>query len=237
MTPTEYVIDRMELFKRVVHQVRSPLSNIFDLADAMIATKKDLLDEQTLEDILAIQDSAQRSLSFFDAIVDLTSIEIMGPRGAHYGICVALDEATRQIKESLTARNQSLSVCIAPGLPDVWFDPEHIARITSIFLSHVSSVAPHGSEIGLSAYLDLAYITVSIGIGQGIATANTLKTVEIPSRDTKGFFALELLTVDRLLTLHHGGFWVSQDRNGNARYHFQVPVNGAEENRRENPTD
>src|SRR5258708_6791497 len=54
---------RLAAFKNVVHELRLPLSNIGDLTDTILATKKDVLDTKTQAIVNAITNSLKRSLS------------------------------------------------------------------------------------------------------------------------------------------------------------------------------
>ena len=106
-------LDRLTLFKSAVHELRLPLSNIWDLADTILVTKKDILDAQTLADVTKIQNSAECVLSLVDTLATLVRVEIVQPPPVIMDISIPIHEAVRRAQPALNAAGQSVTIDLA----------------------------------------------------------------------------------------------------------------------------
>jgi len=224
MDHTENDINRVELLKSAIHEVRSPLAGIYDLTEAILAAKSPGLNKQTMADFTEIHSSTQHILSVVDSLVALMMVEIADRRCVNMDIALPIKEAVRRAKETLDSRGQLVRVSIAAGLPPVVIDPDYIVQVTFMLLSHVSRFAPEHGEIALSVNLKDAFITVSIGLSQPSELAASKRAIRIPAQYVKGVLGLELLTVDRVMAQHDGKFWVSKDADESLRYHYRLPI-------------
>ncbi len=217
-------INRVDLLKSAIHELRSPLAAIFDLTDTILATKSNILDEQTVADVTEIQSSAQRVLSVVDTVVELMRVEIADRRCVNTDVRLPIQEAVRRTKETFDSHNQRLRVSVAPELPNAVIDPDCIVQTTAILLSHASQFMPRGEEFSLSVRLSEAFITISIGATTASELCASEGAIQIPAKYVKGVFGLELLTVDRVMALHNGKFWLNKDADDSLRYHYRLPV-------------
>ncbi len=217
-------INRVDLLKSAIHEVRSPLAAIFDLTDTILATKSHTLDEQTLTDVTEIQSSTEHILSVVDTLVKLMSVEIADRRCVNMDIALPIQEAVRRTKDTLDSRNQLLRVSIAPGLPQVVIAPDYIVQTTLMLLSHISRFTAQDGGIVVSVNLGDAFITVSVGASKSWELTAPESAIQIPARYVKGVLGLELLTIERIMAQHEGTFWVSNGDDDNIRYHYRLPI-------------
>jgi len=241
MDHTENDINRVELLKSAIHEVRSPLAGIYDLTEAILGAQSPDLNEKTMADFSEIHSSTQHILSVVDSLVALMMVEIADRRCVNMEIALPIKEAVRRTKETLDSRSQLLRLTIAPGLPQIVIDLDYIVQATVTVLSHVSLFTAQDGEIALSVNLIDSFITVSVGVSQASELAASKSAIRIPAQYVQGVLGLELLTVDRIIAQHHGKFWVSKDADDSLRYHYRLPVsmvgNQDEEEIRENLAD
>src|SRR6266849_5601197 len=101
--------DRLELLKNAIHSVRSPASTIWDLAETILATKQNALDEQTWTDVIQIRESAQLVLATIDAIAMLLRVEILPLQLTAMDLSSVVEEAIHRFESSHNTNGQCIS--------------------------------------------------------------------------------------------------------------------------------
>ena len=211
---------RLAVFKNAVHELRLPLSNIGDLTDTILATKKDVLDTQTLADVTEIQNSVEGTLSVVDTIATLLRVEIVQPVRIAMDISIPIHEAVRRAQSTVNLAGQTINVEVADNVARLEIASESIAEATFLLLIQSSQTAPPHSQIWLSVSQNEEFVTV---------TVHSEKGVTLLEQASLGVGGLQLLTVDRIIALHHGEFWLSTDLDSNAEYGYRLPVATASE--------
>ncbi len=100
-------------------------------------------------------------------------------------------------------------------LAQVEIASEPIAQATSLLLIRSSRLASQNDEIWLSVAQYDGFVTVTI---------RSEKVIEMLAQSSPGAGALELLTVDRIIGLHHGEFWLGNAPDGSAEYSYRLPI-------------
>ncbi len=204
--------DQLDLLKNAIHAVRSPASSIWDLADTVLATKQETLDEQTRTDIAQIQDLARQVLAAADAMAMLMRVEIVEPSLVSVEIADVVGEAIRRYDASHGVNRKTVHVSLPPEMPLVDVAPEWIAQATYMLICQCSYRASQNTEINLSITMNDGFVTVSI-------------IAEHPADIAfNGIWALELLTVDRIMMQHQGKFWTEKCADQIAGYNYSLPV-------------
>ncbi len=224
MEPVTYPVDRLELLKSAVHELRTPASGIFDLADTILATTRRSLDEQTLADVSTIQGSAQRVLSLLDALVDLMTVEIVEPRRVELDLAPVIQEAMRPLTAASDWDRRVTKVWVPPTMPPVCINPDGIAQATAMLLAHATHFLLEDEDICVSVSLNGDFFVVTIGAGQTADQSAPGIIVPFPPERLRGIWSVELLTVSRIITLHRGQFWASLDNNDRFQYHYSLPI-------------
>ena len=108
--------DQLNLLKNAIHAVRSPASSIWDLADTILATKRETLDEQTRADMDQIRESAQQVLASVDALTMLMRVEILQAPTVAIELTSAIEEAIRRFETSQRPNEQSININLSTGV-------------------------------------------------------------------------------------------------------------------------
>jgi K+-sensing histidine kinase KdpD len=206
--------DPLDLLKGAVHAIRSPASSIWDLADTVVATKRETLDEQTRTDIAQIQDLAQQVLTTADAIAMLIRVEVVQPSLVSANLPDVVAEAVRRYNTTPNAVRQAVNAKLPLDLPLVNVDYEWIVQSTLLLFAHCSRNIAQSAEINLSACANGGLVIVTISAEHRGDVSH------------QGISDLELLTVDRTLARHGGKFWIEKRTDQIIGYGYSLPASG-----------
>lgn len=222
MLPEQQVgLDRDELLQAVSHELRSPLSSIYTYADILLADEGIATNDQSRHDVQQIQVSAQRLLADMDAILELVRVEALILQPASIDLSVVVEEALENARHIAQEAGRPISYEKASDLPLVEIDATHIAQVIKTLLSHQIKFLEHDT-IHILAWRRADSVIVTIGGGDLQAEEHTIAT--LPLNHIKGVLGIELLICIRLVNLHGGKLWASQQNGGTISMSFSLPV-------------
>lgn len=145
---------RGEFLAHMNHELRTPLNAIIGFATMM----KDghsygLREEQTAEYLDYILQSADLLLSHINTLLEIAAAESGGAKISRQGVTVRelLEFAVEKVSSEVTQAKITISVNIAPDLPEIWVDPDKIGIAIQRLLENAFIYCNAGSQITILA--------------------------------------------------------------------------------------
>jgi PAS domain S-box-containing protein len=248
----EREVDRMktEFVSLVSHELRTPLTSIRGFAEMMLDGDTGEINDEARMFLDIIKVNAHRLSTLINDILDLTKIE--SGRLSLKADTYLVEEIFSMIEDSmrllLQEKQQTLTVEIAPDLPEIWVDFERITQILVNLLGNASKYSDSGKHIRLQAKLAQTQAdmpkTVPIGItypaflfavadeGMGIELKDQphvfqrfYRTDEVSRRQIQGS-GLGLTIVKSFVELHGGKIWLESELKVGTTIYFTIPFVG-----------
>ncbi|MCX7642487.1 MAG: HAMP domain-containing histidine kinase [Armatimonadetes bacterium] len=225
---------RDALIEFLVHDLRSPLTNIISgLETLLVSTEEDLkAEDRELIELALI--GAHRLLTMVNSILDLRKLEegkfplYLKEFDPHE----AVGEAVRQVQLWARQNSVALQVDFAPEVPhkmvaDRWV----LIRVLVNLLSNALKYTPNGGTISLSVVMDDGWIHFSVkdqgpGIPKEYLERIFDRFVQVEARKAGAAVGTGLgLTFCKLAVEAHGGrIWIESEVGKGTTVHFVVPL-------------
>lgn len=167
-------LDRMkdEFVLTASHELRSPLTSVQGFAELLMLEREMLTPKQgeTLEVIL---DNTRHLVRLINDLLDLARSDAgrLTIRPVPAEVAGLVEEAARTMRAQLDARNQTLSLEVEPGLPEVEADPDRIRQVLVNLLTNANEYCQEGAGIRVTARRAGADVEIEvIDDGPGIPT-------------------------------------------------------------------
>lgn len=219
---------RNSLLAAISHDLRTPLTALVGLADALHLTHPALTAPQQ-EIALAIRDSAIRMNTLVNNLLDMARIQSgeIKLKKEWQALEEVIGSAIRSLKSLLGTRN--VTVDLPKDLPLVEFDATLIERVFVNVLENAAKYTPPGSPIDISASLHESFLRVSIADrGTGFPAGQEEKIFEKFTRLTQesstSGVGLGLAICRAIIEAHQGQLWANNRPQGGAILTFQLPA-------------
>ncbi|MCX7967650.1 MAG: HAMP domain-containing histidine kinase [Armatimonadetes bacterium] len=224
---------RDALIEFLVHDLRSPLTNIISGLETLLVSTEDNLASEDRELIELALIGAHRLLTMVNSILDLRKLEegkfplYLKEFDPHE----AVGEAIRQVQLWARQNNVSLQVDFDPEVPskmvaDRWV----LIRVLVNLLSNALKYTPNGGTITLSVVMDGGWVHFSVkdqgpGIPKEYLERIFDRFVQVEARKAGAAVGTGLgLTFCKLAVEAHGGrIWVESEVGKGTTVHFVVP--------------
>ncbi|MBF0628935.1 MAG: two-component system sensor histidine kinase KdpD [Magnetococcales bacterium] len=219
---------RNSLLSAISHDLRTPLTVITGLTDAMrMATPP--LSEPHLGLADAIRDEVSRTITMVNNLLDMARMQM-----GH--IVLKRDWQTLEEVIGLSMNNcaalltrHGVRIELPADLPLLEMDTGLMERVFNNLLENAAKHTPHGSVITISACLEDAFVKVSVSDnGPGVPPGMEQKLFEKFTRgkmeSTVVGFGLGLAIVRAIIEAHGGSVWAENLPNGGACFQFLLPV-------------
>lgn len=224
---------RRQLTADVAHELRTPLSiirgrlegmqdGVYSAGPEQLAAllAETALMERLIEDLrlLALADAGQLPLY----------PETFSP-------AQLLDSLARSFAHQAEKGNVNLQVTAAPGLPELWADPQRISQVLGNLVTNALRYTPPGGTITLSAWYDLVagqpQVCMAVSdTGTGIAPEDLPHVFDrfwradrSRSRSSGGA-GLGLAIAKRIIDAHQGRVWAYSDPGQGTTVAFSLPL-------------
>ena len=224
---------RRQLTADVAHELRTPLSiirgRLEGMQDGVYGAGPDqlaaLLEETALMERL-IEDL--RLLALADAGQLPLDPETFSP-------VQLLDSLARSFSRQAEISNVNLQVAAAPGLPELWADPQRISQVLGNLVTNALRYTSPGGAITLSAWYDLVagqpQVCMAVSdTGSGIAPEDLPHVFDrfwradrSRSRSSGGA-GLGLAIAKRIIDAHQGYIWAYSDPGRGTTVAFSLPL-------------
>lgn len=232
---TDEMVQRRATFSMAAaHELRSPLTALIGFAE-IFDMERDNLNPAQVEAVSIIRDNSLYLQTLVNDILDLTSnsfgeltldldrVDIAGP----------LLEATDSLRENAESRDQTISVRLDPGIPEVEIDARRLRQIVQNLVQNASIHNPPGTSIAVSAGVRDQGVEILVeDDGRGIpfdppelafGSFRHGGTIDFGQMTGSG---IGLTVTKRLVELHRGRISVTSSPAG-SRFEIWLPLDRA----------
>jgi len=224
---------RDSLIEFLVHDLRSPLTNIISGLETLLVSTEDNLTPEDRELIEMALIGAHRLLTMVNSILDLRKLEEgkfplylkeFEPREA-------VGEAIRQVQLWARQSNINLQVEFEPSVPEKMIaDRWVLIRILVNLLSNALKYTPSGGTIKVQVFMDDGWVHFSVtdqgpGIPKEYLDRIFERFVQVEARKAGAAVGTGLgLTFCKLAVEAHGGrIWIESELGKGTTVHFVLP--------------
>ncbi|MCS7264506.1 MAG: HAMP domain-containing histidine kinase [Armatimonadetes bacterium] len=217
----------------LVHDLRSPLTNIISGLETFLVSTEDNLKPEDRELIELALIGAHRLLTMVNSILDLRKLE-EGKFPLYlkeFDPCEAVNEAVRQVKLWARQNDVKLQVEFSTELPEKMIaDRWVLIRILVNLLSNALKYTPNGGTINVAVTMDDSWVHFSVkdqgpGIPKEYLDRIFDRFVQVEARKAGAAVGTGLgLTFCKLAVEAHGGrIWVESQVGEGTTVHFVMP--------------
>jgi cell cycle sensor histidine kinase DivJ len=222
----------------VSHELRTPLNAIIGFSEMLTREKSMMIDTKQREDYARlIRDSGEHLLALVNGILDVSQIETgnftLAPKS------FAVGELIEGCCEMMTLHAErvgiSLSIDLAPGLPEIVADKRAIRQILLNLLSNAIKFSNRGGKVVVSCTSERSELILKVAdSGIGIAESD-LKQIGSPFFQVRSSYdrpyegtGLGLSVVKGLVDLHGGHFHVESRIGVGTQVTIRLPLDGGD---------
>jgi signal transduction histidine kinase len=223
---------KSEFLATMSHELRTPLNAIIGFSE-LLADDIVIAEDERRECLSDIQSSAQHLLSLINDVLDVAKIESgkMEIRPVAFTVADELREAERAMAPLVLANQQTLSIAVSPGTPQVYADRARFRQIVLNVLSNANKFTPEGGSITVVADGDEERMRIRVtDTGIGIHPEDTPKVFEA-FRQIDGSLSrryngtgLGLALTKRLVELQHGTIDFESEPDRGTTFTIMLPA-------------
>ena len=219
----------------VVHDLRSPLSNVVSIAESLQDGLFGPVNEQQSKWLWKIEANCKSLIDHVSDFLDLSKIE-----AGHIQLVKEPVNLKALIEESLIEhslqagkRDIPLGTQIENGLPTLWADARRLNQVLSNLLSNAFKFSEQGAriEVGASLARENEVIVWVKDNGIGIPSEEIGRMFEkyrqLPSARNSSHrgTGLGLVICKKIVEAHGGRIWAESENGGGATFLFSLPIN------------
>ncbi|MBF0427736.1 MAG: DUF4118 domain-containing protein [Magnetococcales bacterium] len=220
---------RNSLLSAISHDLRTPLTVITGLVDAMRLANPSL-SEPHIGLVNTIRDEVTRTVTMINNLLDMARMQ-MGSVVLKRG-WQTLEEVVGLSMNHCAAllTHHLVRIDLPPDLPLLEMDTILMERVFNNLLENAIKYTPHGTLITISAYLDGAFVKISVsdnglGLPPGIENQLFEKFTRGKIESAVAGFGLGLAIVRAIIEAHGGSVWAENLPERGARFNLLLPVN------------
>ncbi len=215
----------------VSHELKTPLTSLRMAVYLLLEKHVGPLNPSQIDLLETARDDADRLLRILNDLLDLSRLESGASALNFRNIAPAdlLAEMAREMKTIADAAQQTISIQLAPHLPQLHVDPDRLRHVFINLLANASKYSPPSTTITLYAdRADQGYLRCGVrDQGPGIPSESIPHVFEkfyrVPSETRKG--AGIGLTIAREIVIAHGGTISCQSSPGHGSdFYFLLPT-------------
>lgn len=169
---------KSEFISLVTHELRRPMTVIKGYTSLMTTGMVGPLTDQQKQFLEIMQRNLERMSVLISDLSDINRIESgrMKFEIRPFSIAHVIEDATASLHESLSAKQQTLTIEIPSDVPEVLADPKRIDQVLSNLLSNAHKYTPVEKNISIQVTYDTHCIQVAVvDNGIGISEENQQK--------------------------------------------------------------
>jgi PAS domain S-box-containing protein len=225
-------IDRLksEFIAGASHELRTPLTSLEMGIHLLLEAPPGDLSGRQLELLTMCQEDAMRLDKLVKDLLDLSRMESGKeiPQLEPVSVGDLLTEALKPIRQQADARNLTVQIGAAAGLPEVMVDRSQVERVIANLVINAIRATEPGGEIDVNAAGRHGYVTISVrDTGRGIPHDYLGKVfepfVQVPNAPAGGA-GLGLSLSRRIVEAHGGQITVRSDLGQGTTFTFTLPI-------------
>lgn len=169
---------KSEFISLVTHELRRPMTVIKGYTSLMTTGMVGPLTDQQKQFLEIMQRNLERMSVLISDLSDINRIESgrMKFEIRPFSIAHVIEDATASLRESLSAKRQTLTIEIPSDVPEVLADPKRIDQVLSNLLSNAHKYTPVEKNISIQVTYDTHCVQVAVvDNGIGISEENQQK--------------------------------------------------------------
>jgi PAS domain S-box-containing protein len=230
----EAEIDRMksDFVSIVSHELRTPLTSIKGYLDLVLMGAAGTVNKQQISFLEIAKDNTERLNEMVADLLDISRIE-SGKVELDVRV-VSLPEIVQRVADSLRRefddRSLTLTLALAPNLPEIFGDPGRISQILINLISNACKYTPQGgATVRARVVRDMVQIDViDTGVGISASDREKLFTRFFRAEDTavrqQPGTGLGLNITKSMVEMHGGEIWVESEPGVGSTFSFTLPV-------------
>lgn len=161
---------KREFISIVTHELRLPMTAIRGYTDLMDGGMAGPLTEQQKQFLTVIRRNTERMSNLIRDLGDINRIESgrMKFESRKFDIRGRVNDVATDLREAISAKEQTLAVEMADDLPEVYADPTRISQVLTNLVSNANKYTPDGGQITIRVAPDTAFLVVQVedsGVG------------------------------------------------------------------------
>jgi signal transduction histidine kinase len=225
-----------EFLSHVSHELRSPLTAIYQFATIMADGLAGELSSDQSDSIRIILKNSRQLEFMIDDLLEVTRAQAgkLGVDLQRISLPDAIADIMGTIRGSAIEKGVALSALVSPSLPHAYADPTRIRQILTNLLDNALKFTPRGGRVRLSAETfqkNAKFLLVTItDTGCGLDADMTervferLYQVPTPTQAGRKGLGLGLYICKELLNLMNGHIWAESQPGHGTAFSFILPI-------------
>ena len=229
---------KSNFFATVSHEIKTPLTSIRMAVHMLQAEMLGPLQPQQAALIKTAREDIERLLRLLNNLLDLARFEEGTPQmyWERASVCGLVDEAVKEVKTLIVAKNLRMTVNCAEGLPELYIDRARIHHVLRNLLTNAIKHSPESAEICLTvAREENGEVQFSVrDSGPGIPPEHIGRIFEkfyrVPGQSTHGT-GLGLSIAREIILAHSGSINCLSEPEKQTTFYFSLPPAPEQEQR------
>ncbi len=235
---------KSEFVSFVAHELKNPLTSIRGYTDVLVAGIAGTLSDQQKNFLGTIRSNADRMNTLVSDLNDVTKLQTNNMRMELKPTRFedVLTETLRPLQKQIDERNQTVTLQMPDGLPDIQADHNRLIQVLTNLVSNAHKYTPNDGQITIAAQVvtnrrdtrgqtlppSLQVSVSDTGIGLSETDLARLFTAYFRSdnplaREQPGT-GLGLTITRGIIERHGGEIWVESQLGEGTTFHFTVPI-------------
>ncbi|MGB7588497.1 MAG: HAMP domain-containing sensor histidine kinase [Solirubrobacterales bacterium] len=227
-------LDRMkdEFVLTASHELRSPLTAVQGFAELLMLEREQLSPQQA-ETVEIILDNTRHVVRLLNDLLDLARSDAgrLAIRPVPTDVGPLIEDTVKTMRSQTDARNQTLSLDVAPGLAQVNADHDRIRQVLVNLVTNANDYCPVGATIRVMAGQSDAEVEIAvIDDGPGIPQQQLKHIFERFTRGDAGLTqrvggtGLGLAIAKSVIELHGGTISAESTPGSGSTFRLRLPV-------------
>ena len=215
------------------HELRTPLNAIIGFAEVIHNQFKGPVgNPQYIDFARAIHESGRHLVSIINDILDLSKVEEgkLELEEDTLSLAGVIERVTRLMRQGIESAELTLSITLAPGLPDITGDARKLDQVLLNVLSNAVKFTSPGGRISIDARTNLDGVVIVVAdTGVGISEDELAEVLKpfVQGRDAERRLVrgtgLGLPLADQMMKMHGGSMALASRRGEGTIVTLQLP--------------
>lgn len=229
-------IAKSEFVSVAAHELKTPMTAIKMSSELMLSGAVGATNDTQKQFLTTIRNNLDRMTTIVSDLNDITRIEtgrmLLDTRPFSFQLVV--DEVLHDTRSLIEAKQQTLTLSVAPGLGLVLADQNRAAQVLTNLVSNANKYTPEKGELALRVQptpdgrqLHIAVQDSGIGISQEDQRqlfTKFFRSDDRAARDMAAGTGLGLSIVKNLVELQGGRIWFESEYRRGSTFHFTLPL-------------
>ena len=217
----------------VVHDLRSPLSNIVSMAESVKEGVFGAVNDLQRNWLGKIEINCRTLIDQVSDFLDFSRIDAgkLQLTSGRLNLEAQIDEVVAEHSIEAEKRNITLTAKIDEQLPTAWADSRRITQVLTNFISNALKFTERGGTIDVSAWQSGGAVVISVrdsGVGMDAEEQKHIfqmyTQVSSSEKSQKRGSGIGLVICKKIIEAHGGRIWVESALGEGSSFYFSLPV-------------